>query len=258
MNVYNTPNRTPIKNYQKTKTNDYKVLERDAIYNENSILKNQMKKVKSDMNTFKAEIARLTNELSIRDKIVQEMLNDDRSAYNYESSYNNSNNYGSPMPKNKESNILANLKKDYKELQNKYKQKVDEIEQLRRQNRSNNFNELLIENQALFEEIERLNDMNQNISNNQELVTIQETLDKVQKRNTILMVDLKNKNEEINHLKKLINEKNNDILYLKKELELHCDFSNRMNDEEAYNENNIEQKIEMMRTEISNYKEVLR
>ena len=59
------------------------------------------KKLKNDINAYKAEVTRITQELNVRDKIVQDMLIDkDRSHY-YDSG-NNSLIYGSPMPKNKE------------------------------------------------------------------------------------------------------------------------------------------------------------
>ena len=49
--------------------------------------------------------------------------------------------------------MVANLKRDYKELQMRYKMKEDEIEMLKKQNRISKYNELLLENQALSEEI---------------------------------------------------------------------------------------------------------
>jgi hypothetical protein len=134
--------------------------------------------------------------------------------------------------------------------------KEDEIEIMKKQNRISKYNELLLENQALCEEIEKIKETHESMDNTKELITLQENCNKLHKQNVILQVELKSKNEEILKLKKNINEKNNDITYLKKELDLQNDINSKKHDSEIHK--TFEKKIDLMTTEISNYKEILK
>jgi hypothetical protein len=138
----------------------------------------------------------------------------------------------------------------------RYKMKEDEIVMLKKQNRISKYNELLLDNKALSEEIGKLKEANESIDNTKELIILQENSNKLQKQSVILQVELKNKNDELHRMKKILKEKNNDITYLKNELELHSEISSKKNDDNL-NET-LEKRIELMTTEISNYKQILK
>jgi hypothetical protein len=55
------------------------------MFQENTTLRNQVKKFKSEINSFKAEIARINQELFMKDKLIQDMIIDKDKSFNYES-----------------------------------------------------------------------------------------------------------------------------------------------------------------------------
>jgi hypothetical protein len=150
------------------------------------------------------------------------------------------------------------LKRELKELQIKYRQNEEKYENLKKQSRVMKFNELMMENKNMTEEINKLKEIGMNNYASKEIISLQENCNKLQKQTVILQVELKNKNDEINKNKKNLNEKLNEITYLKKELELQNDISKKLKNAEVNLNETFENKIEKLLKEVDELNDIIR
>ncbi len=150
------------------------------------------------------------------------------------------------------------MKRELKELQIKYRQNEEKYENLKKQSRVMKFNELMMENKNMTEEINKLKEIGMNNYASKEIISLQENCNKLQKQTVILQVELKNKNDEINKNKKNLNEKLNEITYLKKELELQNDISKKLKNAEVNLNETFENKIEKLLKEVDELNDIIR
>ena len=67
---------------------DYIGVDKETLIQENTLLRSHVKKLKTDLNAYKTEIMKLSQDLAVRDKIVQEMMGDkDKSVFVDSASY---------------------------------------------------------------------------------------------------------------------------------------------------------------------------
>jgi hypothetical protein len=88
--IQKTPSKSPMKGSLKTRdpSKDLVGVDKESLVQENTLLRSHVKKLKSDLNSYKAEIMKLSQDLAVRDKIVQEMMGDkDKSVFIESTSY---------------------------------------------------------------------------------------------------------------------------------------------------------------------------
>ena len=150
----------------------------------------------------KAENQRKENELLRRDKLLQNAfdkgIDEDKVINNYLINENNNNII---LEKNiKKNNYISKFKKQYNELKNKYNEKIEEIEKLKKNLKTTKLNELIIQNSETLKEFNKLKELYNNIFEENK-----NNLEKIQK--------LREKENELN-------EKNLIILQLQESLKL--------------------------------------
>ena len=126
-------------------------------------LREQNIKLNLDKNNLKAEITRIEKELQNKEKILQELI---IATENSNISNNQENNLFDTISKTKDVLLIDSLKKQYKELQLRFKQKDEELERLKRNTKVSRITELNEEVKVLSNELQRLRDINITLSAN--------------------------------------------------------------------------------------------
>ena len=174
----------------------------ESLYESNIHLKTEINKLKKELMQTKAENQRKENELLRRDKLLQNAfdkgIDEDKVINNYLINENNNNII---LEKNiKKNNYISKFKKQYNELKNKYNEKIEEIEKLKKNLKTTKLNELIIQNNETLKEFNKLKEMYNNLFEENK-----NNLEKIQK--------LREKENELN-------EKNLIILQLQESLKL--------------------------------------
>ena len=243
--ILNTKNRA---NSKKDKSSYH---DAETLYEININLKREINKLKKEIMLIKAEIQRKDNELIKKDKLLQTAFDkgiDDNIEIN--TFLNNNDNNNLFLEKDiKKNNYITKFRKQYNELKNKYKEKIEEISELKKNIKTTKLNELKIQNKETFKEFNKLKELYSNIFeenkiNLEKIKKLNDTENELNEKNLIILQlqeslklsstnNIKNENQILqNKLKSLFehyNKKNelkesnpiNNIFELNEELSLH-------------------------------------
>ena len=191
-----------LKNRNNSKKEKISYHDSESLYESNIHLKTEINKLKKELIQTKAENQRKENELMRRDKLLQNAfdkgIDEDKVINNYLISENNNNIF---LEKDiKKNNYISKFKKQYSELKNKFNEKIEEIEKMKKNLKTTKLNELIIQNSETLKEFNKLKELYNNLFEENK-----NNLEKIQK--------LSEKENELN-------EKNLIILQLQESLKL--------------------------------------
>ena len=118
-------------------------LDRDKLMQENIRLKTELNRMETEKINHKREITNLENEINQKDKIIENMMNDNTSQIN----------------KISEMHLISNVKRQYKELKKAYEKNQIELSQAKKNVKITKINELITENKIYKEEVEKLQNL---------------------------------------------------------------------------------------------------
>jgi hypothetical protein len=144
------------------------------------------------------------------------------------------------------------LKREYKDLQIKHKQREEEVKELKKHSKITKFNELNVENKTLLEEVVRLREMNTvsvgGISKTEQALL--ETNKKLQKEINGLQDDLRKRDDELAKCKKKLIEKQNEANSLRNVLDSHNKLTTDIKDAEKKTDDDANILLEKYRDEL--------
>ena len=197
---------------------------------ENISLKTQLNKMQTEQINIKREITNLENELSQRDKIIENMINE---------SQLNSN----TLAKASEMGQVIYVKRQYKDLKKEYEKNIELLEQAKKDIKNIRLNDLISENRNLSNQIEKFKNLyysteeqKQNIQKNiQDIEPMKEALSKqenmlfsFQENCQKMEIEILNLNDEIDKLQ-ILKEKKEDIYNkLKKKLKIQKQLNEKL------------------------------
>ena len=219
----------------------------ETLYEININLKREINKLKKEIMLIKAEIQRKDNELIKKDKLLQTAFNkgiDDNIEIN--TFLNNNDNNNLFLEKDiKKNNYITKFRKQYNELKNKYKEKIEEISELKKNIKTTKLNELKIQNKETFKEFNKLKELYSNIFeenkiNLEKIKKLNDTENELNEKNLIILQlqeslklsstnNIKNENE-IEKLKKIINRLQNENQILQNKLKSLFEHYNKKNE----------------------------
>jgi hypothetical protein len=131
--------------------------DKEKLYEENLILKNELNKIKQEYNVKKKENYILESELSKKDKMLEDMAIDTQtSMINHIENMNDLYNQNKLLTRATETHLIINLKKQFKEVKRELTNKKEEFDNLKKTLKNTKVNELTTENKILFEENSKL------------------------------------------------------------------------------------------------------
>ena len=239
--ILNTKNRA---NSKKDKSSYH---DAETLYEININLKREINKLKKEIMLIKAEIQRKDNELIKKDKLLQTAFDkgiDDNIEIN--TFLNNNDNNNLFLEKDiKKNNYITKFRKQYNELKNKYKEKIEEISELKKNIKTTKLNELKIQNKETFKEFNKLKELYTNIFeenkiNLEKIKKLNDTENELNEKNLIILQlqeslklsstnNIKNENE-IEKLKKIINRLQNENQILQNKLKSLFEHYNKKNE----------------------------
>ena len=239
--ILNTKNRA---NSKKDKSSYH---DAETLYEININLKREINKLKKEIMLIKAEIQRKDNELIKKDKLLQTAFDkgiDDNIEIN--TFLNNNDNNNLFLEKDiKKNNYITKFRKQYNELKNKYKEKIEEISELKKNIKTTKLNELKIQNKETFKEFNKLKELYSNIFeenkiNLEKIKKLNDTENELNEKNLIILQlqeslklsstnNIKNENE-IEKLKKIINRLQNENQILQNKLKSLFEHYNKKNE----------------------------
>ena len=239
--ILNTKNRA---NSKKDKSSYH---DAETLYEININLKREINKLKKEIMLIKAEIQRKDNELIKKDKLLQTAFDkgiDDNIEIN--TFLNNNDNNNLFLEKDiKKNNYITKFRKQYNELKNKYKEKIEEISELKKNIKTTKLNELKIQNKETFKEFNKLKELYTNIFeenkiNLEKIKKLNDTENELNEKNSIILQlqeslklsstnNIKNENE-IEKLKKIINRLQNENQILQNKLKSLFEHYNKKNE----------------------------
>ena len=239
--ILNTKNRA---NSKKDKSSYH---DAETLYEININLKREINKLKKEIMLIKAEIQRKDNELIKKDKLLQTVFDkgiDDNIEIN--TFLNNNDNNNLFLEKDiKKNNYITKFRKQYNELKNKYKEKIEEISELKKNIKTTKLNELKIQNKETFKEFNKLKELYSNIFeenkiNLEKIKKLNDTENELNEKNLIILQlqeslklsstnNIKNENE-IEKLKKIINRLQNENQILQNKLKTLFEHYNKKNE----------------------------
>ena len=239
--ILNTKNRA---NSKKDKSSYH---DAETLYEININLKREINKLKKEIMLIKAEIQRKDNELIKKDKLLQTAFDkgiDDNIEIN--TFLNNNDNNNLFLEKDiKKNNYITKFRKQYNELKNKYKEKIEEISELKKNIKTTKLNELKIQNKETFKEFNKLKELYNNIFeenkiNLEKIKKLNDTENELNEKNLIILQlqeslklsstnNIKNENE-IEKLKKIINRLQNENQILQNKLKSLFEHYNKKNE----------------------------
>ena len=219
----------------------------ETLYEININLKREINKLKKEIMLIKAEIQRKDNELIKKDKLLQTVFDkgiDDNIEIN--TFLNNNDNNNLFLEKDiKKNNYITKFRKQYNELKNKYKEKIEEISELKKNIKTTKLNELKIQNKETFKEFNKLKELYSNIFeenkiNLEKIKKLNDTENELNEKNLIILQlqeslklsstnNIKNENE-IEKLKKIINRLQNENQILQNKLKTLFEHYNKKNE----------------------------
>ena len=239
--ILNTKNRA---NSKKDKSSYH---DAETLYEININLKREINKLKKEIMLIKAEIQRKDNELIKKDKLLQTAFDkgiDDNIEIN--TFLNNNDNNNLFLEKDiKKNNYITKFRKQYNELKNRYKEKIEEISELKKNIKTTKLNELKIQNKETFKEFNKLKELYSNIFeenkiNLEKIKKLNDTENELNEKNLIILQlqeslklsstnNIKNENE-IEKLKKIINRLQNENQILQNKLKTLFEHYNKKNE----------------------------
>jgi hypothetical protein len=146
---------------------------------------------------------------------------------------------------------LKNLKREFKDLQVKYKQREEEVKELKKHSKITKFNEISIENRTLLEEVQRLREMNSTSSSSggKEQILI-ENNKKLQKEINGLHDDLRVKEDELSKCKKKLVDKQNEVNSLKNVLDTSQRLTTNIKEAERKSDEDVQHLLDQYREDI--------
>ena len=118
-------------------------IDRERLLEENLSLKNQLNKMQTAHMNRKKEISFLENEISQKDKIIENYINDS----------------SIPYSKINEMQLVINIKKRYKDLKKDYEKSIKDLDDIKKNTKNSKINELISENQNLYNQIDRMKNL---------------------------------------------------------------------------------------------------
>lgn len=248
------------------------ILEKERLYEDAIHLKNHINDLKKEIANLKSENHKNMLEINKKNKIIEDIFLDSQN-----NMFGNNPLNDSKLSKAKETLLLIQIKKQYKELKNEYKAKCVELETFKKNLKLTKINEIGIELKTYMEELARIKSLylitsQQNEINEKKLkdfdglhqiytqqqyilVSMQENLNKFDKETKI-------KNEEIINLKDKLNEKNEKIKKLSVEIKLINQINEKITKEKKNANDSIaknkllEKNIAELNKEIAYYKDL--
>ena len=238
-------------------------IDRERLLEENLSLKNQLNKMQTAHMNRKKEISFLENEISQRDKIIENIMNDS----------------SIPYSKINEMQLVINIKKRYKDLKKDYEKSLKDLDDIKKNTKNSKINELISENQNLYNQIDKMKNLcentffqNQNLQGNiQDVNSMKNALSKqdfmimnFQENNQKMLEAIQNLNIEIEKLKKQKDSKTEMINKLKQKLKYQHQINERLimkreniqsSDEYLTLKNKYEKKLQIIKKDLAYYKD---
>ena len=235
----------------------------ESLYESNIHLKTEINKLKKELMQTKAENQRKENELIKKDKLLQNAfdkgidVNDDniRNKILMNDNINNNNNNNIFLEKDiKKNSYISKFKKQYNDLKNKYNEKIEEINKIKKSLKTTKLNELLIQNKETLKEFNKLKDLynhlfEENNNNIEKLNKLSETENELNEKNLIILqlqeslklsssTNIKYENE-IENLKKSISKLQYENQRLTNKLQTLYEYFNKKNGNKEEKQNNV-------------------
>jgi hypothetical protein len=155
------------------------------------------------------------------------------------------------------------LKREFKDLQVKFKQREEEVKELKKHSKITKFNELNVENKTLLDEVTRLREMNNTNNNagsgglNKGEQALLENVKRLQKEIGLYQDDLRKREDELAKCKKKLIEKQNEANNLKHILDSHNKLTDNIKEAERKTDDNVHHLLEKYRDEVKTYNNTL-
>ena len=147
--IKNSTNSLNLSNHKKGKFDSFNNVEPEKLYENNIHLRQEINKLKKELEEVKYQLVRKDLELKAKDEIIKSCLKD----FNLDSDRKNLSN------KAEESVLLSNVKNKYQDLKTMYESKCAENKILRANIKLTKLNEFEIENDTLKKELNKLNSL---------------------------------------------------------------------------------------------------
>ena len=184
--ILNLKNRN---NSKKDNKNIY--LDSESLYENNILLKREINKLKKEIMQIKAENQRKENEINKRDKLLETAIegSDEENIIINNILLNGNNTLGKNIKKN---NYISKFKKQYSELKNKYNEKIQELNNLKKSIKTSKLNELIIQNKEIIKEFNKLKELYMNLyeenkNNLEKLKVLTELENNLNNKNLIIL-----------------------------------------------------------------------
>lgn len=251
--------------------------EPELLQSENIQLKTGLNKIKSELMLAKIEIKSLEKEISKKDKMIHELLPND--FHNPNGSVNINSSQLDSQGKIIESQIIHQLKKQFKDLRKEYEDKANEYEEIKKTLKNTKVNELIIENNILTDQFEKMKELyltsQETImileKNTDEIISMKEALSKqdfiilnFQESYQKMQEEIREKTAEIERLSKTKVEKQEAINRLNKKLNFQCQVNDKLitttenipgTKEYLVMKRELEVKVNELKRDVTAYKE---
>ena len=118
-------------------------VEQDDLINENNSLRETVSKYKKELMNSQGKVGQYQKELMKKEKMIQELIDQSQEK---DSAY-----------KVNESQLVQQLKNQFRELKHSYEEQTNELNQLKKVQKITKMNELVLENKILHEQISKVN-----------------------------------------------------------------------------------------------------
>ena len=165
----------------------------ESLYESNIQLKTEINKLKKELMQLKAENQRKESELIKKDKLLQNAfdkgIDEDNIINNIVLNDNNNIFLEKDIKKN---NFISKFRKQYNELKSKYKEKIDEITEMKKSTKTTKLNELIIQNKETFKEFNKLKELYNNLfeenkTNLEKIKTLSELENEINEKNLVIL-----------------------------------------------------------------------
>lgn len=249
-------------------------VEPELLQSENIQLKTTLNKIKSELMLAKIEIKSLEKEIGKKEKMIHELFPND---------FHNPNNANvsqiDSQSKIIESQIIHQLKKQFKDLRKEYDDKVASYDELKKTLKNTKVNELIIENNILTDQFEKMKALYLNSQESimtleksaEEIITMKEALSKqdfiilnFQENYQKMQEEIKEKTAELERLSKTKVEKQEAINRLNKKLNFQCQVNDKLinttenipgTKEYLLMKRELEMKVNDLKRDVSVYKD---
>ena len=156
-----------IKTRSNSKSDKYKYVDNESLYERNIQLKTEINQIKKELLRIKAENQRKEQEIIKKDKLLFNAFdkknfedNELESIFMIDIKKNNENNTNNMLDKViSKNNYMSKFKKQYNELKKKYEEKIAEVNSLKKNIKNSKLNELNIQIREIMKEYNKLKEM---------------------------------------------------------------------------------------------------